>query len=489
MSGLDRRGFLRSAAATSVGLAGVDRLGIGRTPAVGDIISPDTQFEWVQQMVAHGPRFPGNWAHRRYLDDLQGRLESFGLPVTRYPVPLDGWWARFWSLRVTDANGRTHRIPVAYYRPHSGQTLAEGLTAPVLDVGAGTAADYQNKDARGRVVLADFTIPPLKASVLFPFVDYFQPPSAKQTVGEEDYTRVAFTTASPPSLELAQRHGAVAMIDILNFPPEEAAGQYAPHQQEYVGLPTLHLDQVQGKRLRDLMTLGPLTATVVLDAEHRSTTVDYLVAGLPGSGRLPGAVMLGTHTDGQNAIEENGGPAILALAERFTRIPQSQRPRDMIFVFSPNHMCATSASIKLDTFLTQHPEIKNQIRYAIVPEHLGTMNWTNPPTVGAYGPTGRSEITGIGVGNSTALESLAINEVQQTRLDRVEVLRPFAGGLYGEGTLTYLLGIPTVQYISGPTYLVQVAPDAQLDKINVDLMHRQTAFLAGLTARTLALPA
>jgi len=88
----------------------------------------------------------------------------------------------------------------------------------------------------------------------------------------------------PPSLELARQRGAVAMVDVIDLPPREAAGQYSPHQQAYAGLPALHLDRDQGARLRTLLAQGPVDATLVLDATHRPTTTDYLVAELPAAG-------------------------------------------------------------------------------------------------------------------------------------------------------------------------------------------------------------
>ncbi len=47
---------------------------------------------------------------------------------------------------------------------------------------------------------------------------------------------------------------------------------------------------------------GPVTASLVPEADTASTTVDHLTAEPPGSGALPGAVMAATHTDGQNAV-------------------------------------------------------------------------------------------------------------------------------------------------------------------------------------------
>lgn len=317
----DRRRFLAGAA----GAAAVAGLG-SPARAGASLVSPERLFRWVEEMNELGPRITGGHAHRRYLRLVERQLESYGLPVRRYPVPLDQWEARSWSLKVQDAEGREHRIPVAHYRPHSGETPRRGVTAGLVEVGAGQEADYAGKDVQGRIVVADYPLVRIPFGAVFPLADYIHRPAEVPQLAAEDYTRIWQTPPTSASLDLAKQHGAIAMIDIVDLSPEHAAGQYSPHQQHQVGLPALHLDRVQGRRLRDLMATGPVTATLVLDADKKTTTIDYLTTTLKGDGSRPGAIMLGTHTDGQNAIEENGVPAILALARYFTRLPRSERP-------------------------------------------------------------------------------------------------------------------------------------------------------------------
>jgi hypothetical protein len=474
----------------------------GMVPA-GDLASPDTLGRSVERMVGFGPRLTGSDAHRRYIDSLEEQLESFGLRVTRWPVSLYAWLARSWSLRVEDADGGTHEIPVASYRPHSGETPPRGMTGGLLDLGAGGEDDYRGKDARGRIVLLDTVVSRLPAAVWSGFADYLHPPGLAGQLPREDYTRVWLGVPPPPSLQLAKRHGAVAAVDVLDLPPALAAGQYTPHQQDYAGLPTVALDRVQGRRLRDLLRRGPVTATVVLDAVHRRTTVDYLGAHLPGRGTrdattgtkgtavtkgAAGTVLVATHTDGQNAIEENGGPAILALADYLTRFSRASRPRDVQFLFTPNHMISGAATVKPDRWLEAHPEIEHTLGMALVPEHLGALEWWEDPSAG-YVATGRSELVAVPVGNSRELQRLAVTEMKASNLERAIVVRPREGGLYGEGTFTYRRGLPTVAFITGPAYLVQVARDGDLAAFDRSLMHRQVVFLARLLSRMLALPA
>ncbi|GAA2614704.1 PA domain-containing protein [Actinomadura fulvescens] len=494
MAAYDRRRFLARVMGTTAGAALAGGLGAsdasaaaagGRAP---ELVDARTLFGWVEEMSELGPRFAGSRAHRRYLSLVVRRLQSYGLNVRRHPVPLDQWEARTWSLKATGADGRTHTIPVAYYRPYSGETPARGVRGDLVDVRAGQAADYQGKDVRGRIVVADYPMTRTGGSAIAPLVEHVHRPEQAAQFATEDYTRVWRAVPEQLSLDLAKRNGAIAMVDVMDLAPEHARGQFSPHQQPQTGLPALHLDRVQGRRLRELMKAGPVTATLTLTAAKKNSTIDYLTAELRGSGTLPGAVLVGTHTDGQNAIEENGVPAIVALAKYFARVPLSERPRDLVFVFSPNHMNSHRDTPDLAAWLTRNAGIRERIVAALVPEHLGALGWSEDPATGAFRPTGRSEPAVVGTGNSAALTALAIDQVRRDDLERTVVLKPFDNGLYGEATYPYRLGIPTATLISGPAYLVQVAPDGHLDKIDPDLMHRQTVFLSHLLSRMLALP-
>lgn len=458
-----------------------------------DLVDADTLWGWVERMTAAGPRFTGSAAHRRYLDDLERQLRGHGLTVTRYPTRLDQWIARSWSLRVTDSAGVTHDIPVASYRPHAGETGPAGVSGPLVDLGAGDDEAYRAAGGAGAgggltgaVVLVDAPVARLQASVLTDLAYSVHPPSARAEFAAEDYSRVWLGVPAPPDPAVALSHGAVAMIEAGDQSPALAAGQYTPHQQEHVGLPALRLDREQAARLRTLLARGPARATVVLTADRERTTVDYLLARLPGAS--PRAVLVGTHTDGQNAVEENGGPALLALAEYLSRYPAAARPRDLLFLFSPNHMTADVATEKPDAWLREHPEITSTVDMALVAEHLGTLGWDDQGGTGPYRPTGRAEPVAVAVGHSDTLRGLAEDELRADGVIRAGVQKPFQNGLYGEGTFPYRLGIPTIALITGPTYLLQVSEGDSLDKLDRGLLHRQTLLLARLLTRMMDLP-
>ena len=111
---------------------------------------------------------------------------------------------------------------------------------------AATDQDFARTEVAGRIVLADFSIARLQASVWDSFSSFMYPPGIDAELAGEDYTRIWLGVPPPPSLELAKSRGAIGMIDILDMSSPLARGQYSPHQQERAGLPTVHLDRDEG---------------------------------------------------------------------------------------------------------------------------------------------------------------------------------------------------------------------------------------------------
>ncbi|MCS3781626.1 hypothetical protein [Tsukamurella ocularis] len=432
-------------------------------------------WSWVEKMTEGGPRFTGSPAHRRWIDYVQRELESFGLSVDRFPTPLRYWNATSWALTATDSQGRTHEIPVAYYWPYSGSTPIGGIAGTLAD-----AAD--SSDLAGKVALVDRKPAAIADAVLRVAVDT-RPGTLAADLKSEDATRL--WTSESLTLRSLRERGAVAAIGILPAAPEAAKGQFSPHQQPHDGLPALQLDREQGARLRQMLARGPVTMNLTLIAEtDDDASIDYLAAKLPGNGKKSGAVLLMTHTDGQNAIEENGAAAVLAITQYLARLPRDQRDRDVQVVFSPAHMTADSSAVHPEKWLEQTPAIKNQLIAAVVPEHLGALQWDAGGADRPWNASGKQELLILGVGNSDNLTQLVTTELDKSDLDRTVVAKPYTNNLYGEATGPYRLGIPTVTAIAGPNYLVQV-DENQLDKLDSALAHRQTRYLLRVTERLL----
>lgn len=481
---LNRRSFLRGGAAVA-GAASLRAIPAGAAPM------SDAE-RWTHAMAALGPRITGGQAHRKWIAYLADRLAEMQVPVTRYPVPLRYWEATAWSLAVTDSAGKVTSIPVASYVPYAGETARDGVSAPLADLGPGAAENYAGKDVAGKIVLVDKTFPAGRSAkdYIGPLIAAFPPsldPASLSLVG-----RPASGAGNNIStlLATAKAQGAAAAIVVLDLPPGAAARQFTPHQQREIGFPALSLDRVQGARLRTLMAAGPLTAKLVLEAKRDDgAMVDYLVAKLPGNGKSKGAVCLLTHTDGQNAIEENGCAALLAIAKHFAAVPAAQRDRDLLLVFSACHMKNTAENTDPQAFLKRlHPEIGDQIAMIFTIEHLGGKEWIVSPDKSSYRATGERDMWILGMTDNEVLKSASLEELRTRSFTKLLVTLP-PRNLYGEGTYTKN-DYPSIAAFADGEHLLQLWDDDKgaTGLIDFAFLDEQVEFFTSLTGRFLAAP-
>lgn len=83
---------------------------------------------------------------------IADEMRKIGLQnVRREPFPVYAWDFGGASIQVHGPLGRT--LPASSFPPAPG-TRSNGLTAPLVDVGLGTAADYDGRDIRGKLAFA-----------------------------------------------------------------------------------------------------------------------------------------------------------------------------------------------------------------------------------------------------------------------------------------------------------------------------------------------
>ena len=108
-------------------------------------------------------RLPANPGFNASLDHIRGRLEAAKLPVVRvdeYPNGAPSWDYSRGTVTIPGDSSpvlsrEQDRVSLAI---NSFSTPSGGLTARLVDVGAGTAADFAGKDVKGAVVLSEASI-------------------------------------------------------------------------------------------------------------------------------------------------------------------------------------------------------------------------------------------------------------------------------------------------------------------------------------------
>jgi hypothetical protein len=212
--------------------------------------------------------------------------------------------------------------------------------------------------------------------------------------------------------------------------------------------------------------------------------------GGPGERR----VVVETHSDGPNAVEDNGHVPILAIARYFASLPRRCRPGPMEFVFSTAHFYQRLDTGEGLSVLEQYAERLNRaydrgkLALVLVLEHLGAREWEAVPR-GADQPsltlrkTGRSEPSSTFVSESRLLVDTLSGIIRERDIRRSLLLQgttlpddshvPPWCSFGGEGTPYMRQLLPTVAFITSPWPLF--APGYGMrELIDFELLRRQS---------------
>jgi hypothetical protein len=447
-------------------------------------------LEWQRELDQLGLRATGSSVHERYVDALAARLERAGLRDVHFePLPHRRWLAESWSLRVASAGGST-TVPTASYIPYSGGTAPGGVSGPLVavDLSAPLAAG----SLRGKIALFSLPSTALTYGELGALAyKSYDPTGILKPNGSYSRAWLSITTLIG-MLNALVRTGAAACVCVLDLPADAAHGAYYPYDGIIRPVPGVFVDRATGAGLQREAARG-----VEARLELRSQTKDIHTRNLVGL--IPGAsaelMLLHSHTDGPNAIEDNGPNAIVAISQYLTRLPRSSLPRSVMVLLTTGHF-AGGAGVK--AFVARHRAgTLRRTAAALTLEHLGAREW-NPQPDGRSRLTGHAEPGTMFTPESSALVVESYQALRRAGADPGSVLRPYVpapgspdgNGWPAEGTQLWTMGrVPTANYITGPTYLLNWGIPT-LDKLDLGRMHGEaisfTEMLLGLSRRPTA---
>jgi PA domain len=435
---------------------------------------PSVDEIWDLQVAMNniGPnKYTGNKAHKDYVEFLATNLKSLGLDVQRDQYTLPRWEATSWGLEVKPSSGAAFEVPVTSYYPYSGQTGKEGVTGELVTMEYVRAANVSPQqpeefhipfDVKGKIVLIECPIrPSFNAKVDRVWNVY--------TEGTEllpDVRAVNGRGAAPP-LDAFKKAGAVGLVLAwTNISDEQAADQYVPFGRALQDFPTIYVGKKSGASLKAVAGTGA-KATLRLEANvFPDTATDTLIGTLPGA-TDDEIVIVNSHTDGPNAIEENGGIGIVALARYFSKLPKSDRKRTLVFPLTTGHF-AHAYVPSIAGFVKQHPDLVKKAVASITVEHLGCQEWLDDAS-GRYAYTGKAELSFCFTGNE-GIADVMLEGVTGTGDKRVAI---FKGRGPGEGGALMAAGVPTIGYIAIPSYLLTGASNGCIEKVDRNLLHSQ----------------
>ncbi|MBO0840448.1 MAG: hypothetical protein J2O49_06490 [Sciscionella sp.] len=474
--------------------------------------------EWTAKLASAGLRSSGAAAHNLVVDWLAEQLDALpDVTVHERVHHIRGWQplppatgggrdlARAGRLFVR-GHGRDWRpIPVIGAVPYSRPTGPNGAAGELTYVPAGQpiTADI----ARGKIVLRDLPTHELPLAALLNYHHYLSPDLSTHLSGSYNRAHIGTDTLLAQELITAAHAGAIGMIIAFDIPRDELAGYFDPHRGEHFRIPAVFVGVDERERLRQFAGStgsagnsagNKASVTVLAQADDGDDTpVRTLVATLPG--QRAERVMIETHTDGVNWVQENGPAGVLALANFFAAQPNAARRRTIDFALTGGalHSSRTGAesfAAELDAAESNDTADGDGYAYVIGLEQLGARELL--PIRRGDGPGRRLEFSGDNelcafVTQSPVLAAAATKAVRASGLDRVAVLRSLAppssnlpptAWLGGDASAFHQHLIPAIQLTSGPWALWS----AGLGERAVDFarMRRQIVIVADIVTAT-----
>jgi len=435
----------------------------------------------VRRLRELGPRPSGSVAHRALIEDVAGELRALGYVVHRDRHTFKGWEVSRdnVSLRIASA-----RVPLSSEWPYSGSTDAQGVTAPLVLLD-GIRKNW--KAAAGKIAVIDVSNIDVPAKL---FINSWS-------------GRLPFESASNPvigselagtDLAKARRAGVLGVVATWSgLSDGAAAGQYLPFTRDYQGVPAVWAPESQRSAIRAAARRGE-TATLVLPARTiPGATMDTLWAVSQGGNAADEAVLVVTHSDGGNVVEENGHIGLLALARDAAR---NSHDRTIVFVYTAGHLripAVTDRGQATTAWLDAHPELWSPDSDGLtavgglVIEHLGAKHFRVNHDTGEYGPDGSIEPELL-YASTPQLADLAERMWEGEAGGGPITVKPGALVHLGEGEPLFEHGVPALALVTGPDYLLAEIDEDMVDLPSltrqVDSFRRVLQYLAGPTDKS-----
>jgi hypothetical protein len=482
-----------AALAATIALAGTATAAAAPCPSVANpshLAGIKTLRGWNKALDDFGVRTTGSGNHVRYVNWLERRLDEIpGIEVGSLRYRFHRWQARSASLRVAIA-GQQRTLKPAGPVPYSKPQTRNGPTAPLVYLPEDT--DITATNSAGKLVVRDLKGGELQNN-LFQFVAWsiFDPGNTFDPNGI--YKRDWLNGQPVEDMEAAGSAGAAGVLFVHEFPRAVKRGHYRPYEGIHWKVPALHLGVDEGEQLKQAIaagTAGPGRIAIDATTQRRAPT-RTLVAKLAGPGKR--RVVVETHSDGVNALWDNGSVPILAIARYFARLPRKCRPGPMEFVLTTAHLYqrldgrSHGAGDELYARRMDRAYDQGTVKLVLALEHLGAYQWDAVPRGGGlpgYGlrRTDIHEPSTTFVTESPFLVQTLERGVRRRQLDRSLLLRgttlpddshvPPYCSFGGEGTPYMRHLIPTVGFITAPWTLFDAGYG--LEQIDFALLRRQT---------------
>ncbi|MDC7952230.1 hypothetical protein [Liquorilactobacillus mali] len=423
-------------------------------------------------MNSFGSRLTGSTGQNQFIDWLEKQARKMNLAVHENKYSFLNWTEKDSSLYVNK-----QKISISSVYPYSGKTGSKGISKELVYTDNNNLERAEGKIA---VIQVDNTKTIPKQLIMNQQSSF--PKGTHIASSDGDITLSAALKAA--NLKKAKKAGVKGVILVWKGASYlKVKGQYQPFTTDYAGVPALWVNESEGKKVIKAAKAHQKGKITLIATRKRVKTKSFYVT-IPGKNKKE-SIIINTHTDGVNAIEENGAIALLAMI----RYLKDQKPnKTLVFAFVTGHFrlpVFKGTSQATSTWLKDNPQVWDgkgkhlKAVAAITAEHLGSMEWKDNKD-GKFRPTGKIQTEYTYVGNQT-MNEIWMKAVKNRKLTRTVTLRGHNGFEFGESQPLFNEKIPVIGLIPMPDYLTTSSKNLEMDKFSVNLMHQQISSLLKAT--------
>ena len=443
-------------------------------------ISKEALLEGINTMNSLGTRLTGSKGHNDFIKWLKGEITKMDIPVYSDPFYFRRWEEKHSSIEIVDGDERIN-IPVSSGYPYSGETSADGITEELVYVKS--IADIPK--TKGKIAVFNVSnINFLPSEIAFDKRTSYP----EDVVLEKKYEGPVITSFVQCFYGIVSKLSKAKAVILIwkGLHDDMIEGQYLSFIADYQKIPMLWVNATNGKKIIEAAKEHK-KAKFVLEAEieeHAQTESFYCI--IKGKNQKEN-VIINTHTDGTNCIEENGP---IALLELMRNMKDAVPERTHIFLFTTGHFrlphfedIRTGGFQSGSRWLAMHRDLWDgkgehfKCVANLTIEHLGCLEWRDID--GEYKYTGKPEIDLVYTGNKF-MDKLYIDTVKDRKTVRTMTLRGHNMLHFGEGQNFFTMGVPEISLVPAPYYLCVISESHEMEKFSINLMTEQTETFAKL---------
>jgi len=432
-------------------------------------------------------------------DFLALKFRELGLEsVKKEPIEVINWSAKNWKLLISTEKVQLE-VP-CFYMLNTGFTPAEGIKASMVYVGTGQEKNFKGVDVQGKIVVADIECPTLPLGKLINLAKLYYVSDPTNSIDSSTNLTLTFVLSNLPPQALGGKRredsvywrafdrGAVGLILILRDYPSNINSHWGPYDGVMKPIPALFVGKYDGIKIRELVQKPNAQATIILEGKQEPGIAHNIWGILPGNSEE--MIMISSHHDSafKGASEDGTGVAmVLAQLRAWSKIPEYERPRSLLFCLSAGHLYG---GIGAEAFARKYRNsmLKN-VLVDVNLEHMCAKEVEEDPETHNFKINNNMAMGAVFLSQNENLVAPVVKVCKEHKIERMMLIPDnfFATPPIGEaGHFATQADLKVIHWIRSPYYLL-TAEDT-LDKINVDKLYSTAQCISDLVNSLMILP-